>query len=451
MSIRSHLLCTFGLASLCVTSSLAAVTLTGTVTNRTKNKPVGGDDVVLIRLSQGMQEAARTQTNAAGRYTLDVPDDGLHLVRVTHDKANYFKAVQPGTTSVDVDVFTAAAKVPGIVAEADVMRLQTDASGGLLRIVENFFLKNDSDPPMTQFSEKPFDFFLPAGAVVEGSAALAPGGMPVQSAPVPLSDPNHYTFIFPIRPGETRFQITYHLPYNGQANLAPRPTMATDTVAVMLPKSMQFRPATDSPFTAISDEVNAQTFVARRVQPSQGLGFAVSGSGQLPRDTQANTPDGGQAAPGNATAEAGTPSATPDQTKFGGGLGNPVDPGATNDPWAKYRWWVLGGLGLALATGAGVLLKRKPEGGQTAPAAEGWPPAQPVPAVRVDEPGILHALKEEMFRLESDRLRGHVAEADYREAKSALDTLLRRVIEREGAGAPDSHSAPPELSHLGRR
>ena len=55
------------------------------------------------------------------------------------------------------------------------MRLQTDESGKSLQVTENFFVKNDSNPPMTQFSDRPFEFYLPAGAVVEGSAALSSG------------------------------------------------------------------------------------------------------------------------------------------------------------------------------------------------------------------------------------------------------------------------------------
>ena len=219
-----------------------ADSITGVVTNKTTNKPAGGDDVVLIRLQQGMQEATRTKTDARGRFTLEIPagDNGLHLVRVTHDKANYFRPAPPGTESVEVDVFNAAAKVKGVSTEADVMRLQTDESGKALHVVENFFVKNESNPPLTQFSDRPFEFYLPQGAVVEGSAALAPGGMPVQASPVPLGDPNHYAFIFPIRPGETRFQLTYRLPYSGSLKFAPRLTTTTDTIAIMMPKSMTF-------------------------------------------------------------------------------------------------------------------------------------------------------------------------------------------------------------------
>ena len=254
-----------------------ASSITGTVTNKTSNKPAAGDDVVLIRLSQGMQESTRTKTDARGRFSLELPDDGVHLVRVTHEKANYFRPAPPGTTKVDVDVFDAAAKVDGVVGEADVLRIQTDESGKTLRVVQNFFVKNDSDPPKTQFSDRPFEFYLPAGAVVQGSAALGPGGMPVQASPVPLEEPNHYAFIFPIRPGETRFQVTYQLPYNGSLKLAPRLVLPTDTVAVILPKNMSFQGGASTPYAAMNDDVSVQTFVARGAAPSQPLEFTVSG------------------------------------------------------------------------------------------------------------------------------------------------------------------------------
>ena len=128
-----------------------ADSITGIVTNKTTDKPAAGDDVVLIRLAQGMQEASRTKTDAKGRFTLEIPngDNQLHLVRVTHDKANYFRPAPPGTQSVEVEVFNAAAKVKGVSTEADVMHMETDGSGKALHVVENFFVKNESNPPLT--------------------------------------------------------------------------------------------------------------------------------------------------------------------------------------------------------------------------------------------------------------------------------------------------------------
>src|SRR5579883_1088553 len=95
-------------AGILLTASLAfstiawAASITGTVTNKTTNKPAAGDDVVLIAFGQGMQEAARTKTDSKGHFTLDLPDAGMHLVRVDHQKAAYFEPAPPGTSNVNV-------------------------------------------------------------------------------------------------------------------------------------------------------------------------------------------------------------------------------------------------------------------------------------------------------------------------------------------------------------
>ncbi len=272
-------------------SALAASSITGVVTNKTTNKPAAGDDVTLIRLAQGMQEATKTKTDARGRFTLDVPDDGIHLVRVTHDKANYFKPAPPGTQSVELDVYNAAPKVPGVSLDADVIRLQTEPGDKSLKVVENFFLKNESTPPRTQFGDHAFEFTLPDGAVVEGAAAQGTGGMTVQSPPVPLPEKGHYAFIFPIRPGgQTRFQISYKVPYSGSAQFAPLATMATDNVVVMMPKSMKFDGGAGSPFTSVAEEVDAQTYVARNIALGKTTPFTVNGTGQLPGQHRRATP-----------------------------------------------------------------------------------------------------------------------------------------------------------------
>jgi hypothetical protein len=415
-----------------------ADSITGVVMNKTTDKPSSGDDVVLIRLAQGMQEASRTKTDAKGHFTLEVPngDNGLHLVRVTHDKANYFRPAPPGTQSVEVEVFNAAAKVKGVSSEADVMRIQTDESGKALRVVENFFVKNESRPPLTQFSDRPFEFYLPEGAVVEGSAALAPGGMPVQASPVPLGEPNHYAFIFPIRPGETRFQITYRLPYSGSLKFAPRVMMPTDTVAIMMPKSMTFKPGPAAPYAPVTEETTAQTYVARSVQPSQALDFMVSGTGQMPRDTGAAA---GEAATSNASAAAGAASSGASDTRPGGGLGVPLDPEGTNDPWAKYKWWILGGLGLAMAVGAGIMLKNGPAQAMAPSGAGAFAPGH----VATEGDSLLAAMKEELFALETDRLQGRLSESEYMEQKAALEVVLRRALLRGERTADASNVTGP--------
>jgi hypothetical protein len=300
-------------------------------------------------------------------------------------------------------------------------------------VVENFFVKNESSPPLTQFSDRPFEFYLPEGAVVEGSAALSPGGMPVQASPVPLGEPNHYAFIFPIRPGETRFQITYKLPYNGNFKFAPRMVMPTDTIAVMMPKSMTFKGGPSTPYTPVTEDTTAQTYVARNVVPSEALDFSVSGAGQLPRDTApaGAGEQGGQGA--DASAPAGGGNAAAADTRPGGGLGTPLDPEGTNDPWAKYKWWILGGLGLLLAGGAGVMLKNGPP--QTSASVATAAP------FAVGPTALLAALKEELFAVETDKLQGRLSESEYVEQKTALEIVLRRALQRSDRDAEASRVA----------
>ena len=297
-----------------------------------------------------------------------------------------------------------------------------------------------SNPPTTQFSKQPFDFWLPDGAIVEGAAAQSPDGMPVRQAPVPLAEKNHYTFLFPIRPGETRFQITYRLPYTGSLAMDPKLTMTTDTVAIMIPKTMTFAPVSGAPYSPAEDEVNAHTLVARSVAPNQPLGFTLSGAGQLPRDNNAPTQGSGQAAQSAPQSTDNGQSATAD-TRPGGGLGNPLDAEGTRDPWAKYKWWILSGLAVLLAAAAGVLL-RKPAAGSAAPQLPN--PAQPPPRIaqttQSHSAQLLQALKEEMFALETDHLQQRIPEEDYVAQKAALELLLRRALQRSNAG-----TTAPEL------
>ena len=417
--LKNLILRSLAFALLCAAAATAAP-VTGVVTNKTNNKPAAGDDVVLLQLAQGMQELARTKTDSKGRFRIEVPAEGLHLLRVTHDKANYFKPIQPGTQSVDIDVYSAAPQVDGVSLEADVMSLQTEPGGSSLRVIEHFFVKNDSSPARTLMSDHPFELYLPQGATVEGLAAKSPGGMAVQQSLVPENEPGKFTIIFPIRPGETEFQVTYKLPYSADKGFAfnPRPTVPTDTLALMMPKTMTFKAGTSAPYAAVTDEeVNAQTYVARNVKPSQPLGFTVTGAGQLPRDTTA----GQTSANGPATSGPSTTADPNADTRPGGGLGVPVDKDAERDPWTKYRWWIIGGLGLLFVAAAGFML-RTPTTPNGAAAPRG-------------SEGTLQVLRDELFAVETERLSGRLSEPEYQQLKSAYDVVLRRAMKRRDAAA----------------
>jgi 5-hydroxyisourate hydrolase-like protein (transthyretin family) len=59
-----------GLISALLFLSLAAAaqTLTGTVTNGTTGKPAAGDEVILIKLGNGMEIGPKTKADKAGKF-----------------------------------------------------------------------------------------------------------------------------------------------------------------------------------------------------------------------------------------------------------------------------------------------------------------------------------------------------------------------------------------------
>ncbi len=436
------------------TTAALATPISGTVTDQTTKKPAVGDSVELMRL--GMEVAAKTTTDARGRFTLDATDGApMHLLRVTHDKATYFHPVPAGTTTVNVDVYDAAEKVAGVSTEADVARIEASPNG--LSVIENFFVKNASSPPRTQFGPRAYEIYLPKSAQVVAAAAQGPGSMPVQTPPTPLGASGNYSFVYPLRPGETRFQVSYQMPYSGSFQFHPRVAAPVDNLAVIVPKSMQFTGTPASAFQPIDEDVKVQTFLARNITPETKLAFTVSGTGLLPQENAAG-PDngnGGQSAGANQGAmvpEAAGQSAAENDTRPGIGLGVPID---TPDPLHKYKWWILSLATVLLAVGAAFLMKQNQPVAATAagPAvprasashatrsAEGYKP--PLAAAGLRATGgeshrskLMEALKEELFALETERLEGRIAPEEFDRQKAALEVVLGRALQSGKGKSP---------------
>jgi len=413
---------------LCAAATFAtAETLTGTVKNGTTNKPAAGDEVVLINLAQGMDEAARTRTDAQGRFSFKIEDaGGPHLIRVIHQGVTYHQMAPPGMTSVDAQVYDVSKKVEGVSPVADLMYVQ--AGQGQLGISRLFAVDNNSTPPRTQMNDQNFEFYLPAGAQIDQAQAQTAGGQWVESAPVPQAERNRYAFIFPLRPGTTQFQVSYHLPYSGNATIDPKLLYPLEHFVVILPKEMQFKPAQAGLYEDKQppDQPKANAEVAANIHPGQSLSFSISGTGVLQDQNSAGAEGDGGATPPTADAQAA-------DNRPGGGLGPPIE---APDPLDKYRWWLLGGSALVLAAGAVYIAKRPMQALATdSVSVEADPPVASVakPPTSGRSGLLLEALKEELFALEVEHKQGRISQPEYDKARAALDQTLERAVKREAA------------------
>jgi hypothetical protein len=396
-----------------------SATLTGTVSNGTTHKPSIGDQVILIKLAAGMEQAGQAKTDTQGRYALNFEDEGApHLVRVIHQGVMYHQPAPPGTKTVDVTVYDASPKVAGVKAVADLMYLQ--ASKGELAIMRLFAVDNTSAPPRTEMNDADFEFYLPEGAEIEEAQAQTAGGQWVNTTPSPQKEKNRYAFIFPIRPGQTQFRVTYHVAYPGKATVNPREIYSLEHFVAILPRTLGFAPSQNGIYQDKQppDLPDAIAEVASSPTPGQNLAFEISGEGVLQDQNQ------------NASGTTQAPAAEADN-RPGGGLGRP---GEDPDPLDPYRWWLLGALGVVLAGGA-VYISARPR--QLAGSAGGRGPESPAARVAFtpsqtakSSTPLLDALKDELFQLEVERQQGQISEPEYTRLKAALDQTLARAMKR---------------------
>ncbi len=422
--------------SLALTSSAAQI-LTGTVTNGTTGKPAAGDEVVLINIANGMDVAASTKVDSRGKFSFKLSNADSaapHLIRAVHQGVTYHQMAPPGTNSVDVEVYDVAAKVSGLSVTADVMRFE--AANGTMQGVRLFFVRNDSSPAKTQMNDRNFEFYLPAGAKIDQLQARAPNGQPIAADAVPESEKNRYAIAFPLRPGETQFQLEYSLPYSGEIKFDPKPLYPAEHIVILIPKTMQFKTENASSFQSMQDPEQADSTVevAQQTKAGQALGFTLTGNGVFTQKSGAASASVDQQQ-GQMPAQ---PKGRDNNNRPGGGLGAPIEaPDALQD----YRWPILGGFSVLLALGGWMVVKRQPvtavatTSSVSNAALRATPVAASAPVAKSSSSSssmLLESLKEELFQLELERKQGKITPADYEKAKAALDQTLERALKRRG-------------------
>jgi hypothetical protein len=438
---------------LLLTSFAAAQTFTGKVKNSTTGKPSVGDEVIVFQLGRGMEEAGRVKTDAEGHFSFKLADPQLpHLVRAIHQGVTYHRVALPGTTTVSMEVSDVAQRVDGIQVVADIMRIQ--AAQGHILVTRDFGVRNNSNPPRTQMNERSLEFYVPDGAHVmaDSATAASENGTPMKSAPVPESEKNRYSFVFPLRPGFTHFEVAYQLPYSGSVRLDPKSIYPLQSFAVITPKSMQFHAAPGSTGFKLMNYPNqpdARVQVAANIKGGQKLAFNISEEGPIPTAEQSAT----KRSRGTETKSAGGSALRADSNnRPGGGLGAPID---APDSLQQYRWWILGGAAVVLLIG-GVCIARRRQAkqrafsrqrdtsclvvalqkeGDAAPDEAGVLESTRARAVARPAAKLMGGIKEELFQLEMELKQGQISQAEYQKAKTALDQTLDRALKREAQRA----------------
>ena len=187
----------------------------GTIVNGTTGKPEPDTVVMLIQPTQsGMQTLGTTKSDAQGKFSFDNSDaSGPRLIQAIFQGVQYNKMVPPGmpSTGVEIPVFASSNKAGTAKETQHFIVLQPGekemtVSEGLLYV---------GDPNVTYYDpvKGSVRFYVPPEAKGPISVTVNPaGGMPIPRPALKTEVPNIYKIDYPVRPGETRFDLNYTVP-----------------------------------------------------------------------------------------------------------------------------------------------------------------------------------------------------------------------------------------------
>ncbi len=188
----------------------------GTVVNKTTGKPQPGVNITLVKPGQqGMQTIGTTVSDADGRFVFekDQPGGGPQLLQAAYSGVNYNKLMTPNipTSNVELDVFEAT-KSPSVARVAQHMMLFEPTRSGI-GVSENVIVQNDSTNTYNNPAVGSLRFFLPPEANGQVRVQVqGPQGMPLPRTAERTEAEGVYKVDYPIKPGETQFEVDYALP-----------------------------------------------------------------------------------------------------------------------------------------------------------------------------------------------------------------------------------------------
>src|SRR5260370_14200288 len=227
-----------------VLAPLAAIagagTVHGTVINGTTGKPATGIELVLIQLQGGMQEVAHSKSGAQGEFTFDHPGLGAQpmLVRAVYHGVNFNRALPPGSTTAQVDIYELSKDAKTISVPSHVVIFKPYCAAMIIGV--EYQIETKSHPPMALYkTDGSFDFALPEKGQLQRVDAAGPAGMPVVQLPIDKNK-NRYSISFSFWPGDSSVRYSYELPYAGNSATVQIPTVYPGgQLLVVAPPSVQ--------------------------------------------------------------------------------------------------------------------------------------------------------------------------------------------------------------------
>jgi hypothetical protein len=188
--------------------------ISGVVTNETTGKPQAGVAINLVHPGEnGMQTLATVTTDAEGKFSIDQPlPPPPALLQASYQDVQYNLVVPPGrpSTGIGLSVYNVTNKKSDALLEQHLVVIEPTGDG--VRVNETFLIKNRGTTTFLDPAQGSVQMFLPKAAQGAKITVEAPGGMPISRAPEKTSQADVFKVSYPVKPGETVYEVAYILP-----------------------------------------------------------------------------------------------------------------------------------------------------------------------------------------------------------------------------------------------
>lgn len=270
-------------------AGLCSAAIDGTVMNGTTGQVAGNVQVTLLKPGQqGMRILGTTNSDAQGHFAFanDEPGGGPQLLQALFDGVTYNKLLTPNipTSGVDLEVY-AVTKSPALAHISQRMIL-LEPNLSQIGVNETVIIQNQSKQTYDNPAVGGVQFYLPPAANGQVRVqAQGPQGMPLPKAAEKTGKSNVFKVEFPVKPGETEFQITYTIPagspFTFRGEVAGVKGMPTGPLRLIAPPGVTF---SGNDVQQLGTEPNTQA-VIYNVKPTDGpYSFDIAGTGALRGD-----------------------------------------------------------------------------------------------------------------------------------------------------------------------
>lgn len=256
----------------------------GTVHNATRDKPQAGSTVSLFQITQsGPQMLASVKSAADGSFAITPPAGsdapGPKLLQAVYEGVTYNRMIPPGTPAqnLQVDVYESTGK-PG-AAKVTTHMMLLEPAGGQMTVSESFVYENASKITYNNPGDGTLHFYVPAAAgdKVELNV-IAPNSVAIRRAAEKTSQPDIYKVDFPIKPGNSRIDLTYRIPFTSPGTFTTKALFKDPNTKVLAPVGVTLAAPG---LTSVGQEPQTKSTIYN--YDGADLRIEVQGTGALPR------------------------------------------------------------------------------------------------------------------------------------------------------------------------